>query len=184
VRTESGFPARHARWRTLVVPFLLALREQTMTRHQAASGLQPSSEEREQRVRYRYECAHIIEHEGKAAGLFKVARDGLDWQLVQIQLAPALHVIPATNSSGLEGPMYRRASFPEPWARLHGKGRVFYTSMGHREDVWPNPQFADLVVNAMKWTGRVIDADVTPNLTQVTPKADVTPGDPATQKAK
>ena len=72
------------------VPFLLALREQTMTRHQSASGLQPSSEEREQRVRYRYECAHIIEHEGRAAGLFKVARDGLDWQLVQIQLAPEL----------------------------------------------------------------------------------------------
>lgn len=72
------------------VPFLLALREQTMTRHQAASGLQPSSEEREQRVRFRYDCAHIIEHEGKAAGLFKVARDGLDWQLVQIQLAPEL----------------------------------------------------------------------------------------------
>lgn len=72
------------------VPFLLALREQTMTGHQAASGLQPSSEEREQRVRFRYDCARIIEHEGKAAGLFKVARDGLDWHLVQIQLAPEL----------------------------------------------------------------------------------------------
>jgi ribosomal protein S18 acetylase RimI-like enzyme len=72
------------------VPFLLALREQTMTAHQLASGLQPTSLEREQRVRYRYECAQIVEREGRAAGLFKVARDGLQWQLVQIQLAPEL----------------------------------------------------------------------------------------------
>jgi ribosomal protein S18 acetylase RimI-like enzyme len=72
------------------VPFLLALREQTMTEHQLASGLQPSSLEREQRVYYRYECAQIVEREGRAAGLFKVSRDGLDWQLIQIQLAPEL----------------------------------------------------------------------------------------------
>ena len=42
----------------------------------------------------------------------------------------------------------------------------------------------DLVVSALKWTGRVIDADVTPNISQVTPMADIAPGDPATQKAK
>ncbi len=72
------------------VAYLLALRDQTMSRHQLASGLQPSSEERERRVRYRYECAQIIEREGRAAGLLKVTRDGLDWQLVQIQLAPEL----------------------------------------------------------------------------------------------
>jgi type 1 glutamine amidotransferase len=26
--------------------------------------------------------------------------------------------------------------WPVAWARNHGKGRVFYTSLGHREDVW------------------------------------------------
>jgi len=26
--------------------------------------------------------------------------------------------------------------FPVSWARSQGKGRIFYTSMGHREDVW------------------------------------------------
>jgi ribosomal protein S18 acetylase RimI-like enzyme len=72
------------------VPYLLALRERTMTGHQLASGLQPSEAEREQRVRFRFECATIIEHAGKPAGLFKVARDGLDWQLIQIQIAPEL----------------------------------------------------------------------------------------------
>jgi ribosomal protein S18 acetylase RimI-like enzyme len=72
------------------LPYLLALREQTMTAHQVASGSIPSDSEREQRVRFRFDCASIIEHDAKPAGLFKVSRDGLDWQLIQIQLAPEL----------------------------------------------------------------------------------------------
>ena len=31
------------------------------------------------------------------------------------------------------------------WARSYGKGRVFYTSMGHREDVWENPKYQGLL---------------------------------------
>jgi ribosomal protein S18 acetylase RimI-like enzyme len=72
------------------VPFLLALREQTMEGHFRASGAEPSRDAHLERVRVRFECAQIIEHEGRPAGLFKVARDGLDWQLIQIQLAPEL----------------------------------------------------------------------------------------------
>jgi type 1 glutamine amidotransferase len=26
--------------------------------------------------------------------------------------------------------------WPVAWARMQGKGRVFYTSLGHREDLW------------------------------------------------
>ncbi len=86
--------------------------------------------------------------------------------------SPDLHVILAQDCSGMEGAMYQRQLFPETWARMHGKGRVFYTSMGHRDDVWQKPEFANLVVNAMGWiTGR-IQADVTPNIKQATPAAD------------
>lgn len=72
------------------VPFLLALRAQTMDGHFRASGVEPTDEHRLERVRARFECAQIIEHEGRPAGLFKAARDGLEWELVQIQLAPEL----------------------------------------------------------------------------------------------
>jgi ribosomal protein S18 acetylase RimI-like enzyme len=72
------------------VPFLLALREQTMDGHFRASGAEPSRDAHLERLHVRFECAQIIEHEGRPAGLFKVARDGLDWQLIQIQLAPEL----------------------------------------------------------------------------------------------
>jgi type 1 glutamine amidotransferase len=89
--------------------------------------------------------------------------------------APDLHVILAQDSTGMEGNMYQRPLFPETWARLHGKGRVFYTSMGHREDVWMKPEFLNLVVNALKWTTGQTDADVTSNIKSTTPNADPKP---------
>jgi type 1 glutamine amidotransferase len=87
--------------------------------------------------------------------------------------APDLHVILAQDSTGMEGPMYQRALFPQTWARMHGEGRVFYTSLGHREDVWQRPDFLYLLGAALKWTSREIDTDVTPNLKAATPEADV-----------
>jgi type 1 glutamine amidotransferase len=32
--------------------------------------------------------------------------------------------------------------YPVAWSKMFGKGRVFYTSLGHREDVW-DPAYAD-----------------------------------------
>ena len=87
--------------------------------------------------------------------------------------APDLHVILAQDCTGMRGDMYQRQPYPETWARMHGKGRVFYTSMGHREDVWQKPEYIDLILNALNWTTGRIDVDVTPNIKQATPGADV-----------
>jgi uncharacterized protein len=32
--------------------------------------------------------------------------------------------------------------YPIAWSKMHGKGRVFYTSLGHREDMW-DPAYKD-----------------------------------------
>lgn len=61
-----------------------------MTVHQIASGVTPSEEERRRRVSFRYECAEILQQGTRPVGLLKVARDGLDWELIQIQLIPEL----------------------------------------------------------------------------------------------
>lgn len=37
------------------------------------------------------------------------------------------------------------------WCRRYGKGRVFYTALGHREDVWTNPKFQEHVIAGIKW---------------------------------
>ena len=69
-----------------------------------------------------------------------------------------LHVILVQVTDGMKsGPKneYERPNYPITWARNFGKGRVFYTSMGHREDVWSNPMYQGLLLGALGWaTGR------------------------------
>jgi type 1 glutamine amidotransferase len=52
---------------------------------------------------------------------------------------------------------------------MHGKGRVFYTSMGHFEDVWENPRYQGLLIGALNWATGKVEASVEPNVTKVTP---------------
>ncbi|MEO6807947.1 MAG: ThuA domain-containing protein [Isosphaeraceae bacterium] len=84
-----------------------------------------------------------------------------------------MHVILIQNTKDMDksknNKVYDRPNFPETWARMHGKGRVFYTSMGHREDVWSNAKYQGLLIGALLWATGTIDADVTPNITKVTP---------------
>jgi type 1 glutamine amidotransferase len=84
-----------------------------------------------------------------------------------------LHVILVQVTEGMKsGPRkeYDRPNYPATWARAYGKGRVFYTSMGHREDVWENPMYQGLLLGALAWaTGRVA-ASIEPNIRKVTPE--------------
>lgn len=78
--------------------------------------------------------------------------------------APDLHVILAQQTHGMAGAMYQRPPYPSTWAKPHGTGRVFYTSMGHREDVWQRPTFAALLLGGLAWAiGDKPNVDVTPN---------------------
>ena len=70
------------------MPFLLELRRKTMSEHLRLSGIEPSESERVERVLARFECAEIILLSGKPVGLLKVARDGKNWDLIQIQVLP------------------------------------------------------------------------------------------------
>jgi uncharacterized protein len=89
--------------------------------------------------------------------------------------ADDLHVILVQVTEGMKGHMYDRPNFPITWARAYGKGRVFYTSMGHREDVWENPMYQALLLGALGWSTGRIDASIEPNIRQVTPKYDELP---------
>ena len=80
-----------------------------------------------------------------------------------------LHVILVQKTEGMKGHMYERPDYPCTWAHPYGEGRVFYTSMGHREDVWTNPKYQGLLLGALAWTTGLVDADVSPNVKKVTP---------------
>jgi type 1 glutamine amidotransferase len=93
-------------------------------------------------------------------------------------LATDMHAILVQDTSTMNGRSYQRPPFPSTWARMQGKGRVFYTSMGHREDVWTSAPFQSVLLGGLNWaTGRV-NADVTPNITKVAPEANTLPAFP------
>jgi type 1 glutamine amidotransferase len=89
--------------------------------------------------------------------------------------ADDVHVILVNETREMHDKCYERPPFPSTWIRKHGKGRVFYTSMGHREDVWISRPFQSLVVGGITWAVGDAQADATPNIKTVTPQADVMP---------
>ena len=108
----------------------------------------------------------------------EVAGKGFDmheeWYSLK-NFAPDLHVLLVNGTEGMEGKDYDRPPFPATWARMHGKGRVFYTSMGHREDVWTNPTFQSILVGGIHWAAGMVDAEIPRNIDDVTPGAAVMP---------
>jgi uncharacterized protein len=43
------------------------------------------------------------------------------------------------------------ADLPLAWRRSHGTGRVFYTALGHREEVWQDLRFQQHLREAIRW---------------------------------
>jgi uncharacterized protein len=52
--------------------------------------------------------------------------------------------------------------FAVTWAKTYGKGRVFYSTLGHVEQNWDDPRFQKMYLEAIKWAMGLVDADVTP----------------------
>jgi uncharacterized protein len=43
------------------------------------------------------------------------------------------------------------ADLPLAWAKSHGRGRVFYTALGHRDEVWRNSTYRQHVLAGLLW---------------------------------
>lgn len=83
--------------------------------------------------------------------------------------APDLHVILALDTAGMKGEPYQRAPYPATWARMHGKGRVFYTAMGDLPENFSNTFFLNLLGGGIRWSIGDVKASVDKNLAQATP---------------
>lgn len=64
----------------------------------------------------------------------------------------------------LTGKRVHRADrdFAVSWAKSYGKGRVFYTTLGHVDENWDRPEFQKMFIEAIKWTMGLTTADITP----------------------
>jgi len=82
---------------------------------------------------------------------------------------PDLHVILTLETKGMKGECYQRSPYPVTWARMHGKGRIFYTAMGDRPENWHNAFFLNLVTGGIRWSLGEERASVATNLAQAAP---------------
>jgi type 1 glutamine amidotransferase len=53
---------------------------------------------------------------------------------------------------------------------------VFFTSLAHREAVWEGKPLQPIVLGGLAWALGNLQADVTPNIDQVTPHANILHG--------
>ena len=56
----------------------------------------------------------------------------------------------------------KNGDFPLAWARMYGKGRVFYGSFAHDAKTWDNPDVYHMYFEAIRWALGLVDADATP----------------------
>jgi uncharacterized protein len=68
------------------------------------------------------------------------------------------HVLLRLDQSSVDlrasGVHQRFYGWPLAWTRLYGKGRVFYTALGHEPGVWRDPRFQRILTNAILWVIR------------------------------
>jgi type 1 glutamine amidotransferase len=118
----------------------------------------------------------------RAVKQFAPLKDTADFELTEEwyrfkNIAPDLHVILVQETEGMEKMYTDRKAYPMTWTRQQGKGRVFYTSMGHREDVWQNPLFQQVILAGMSWAVGNVEGETKPNLTEACPGVEnVRPG--------
>ena len=60
----------------------------------------------------------------------------------------------------------KEGDFPLAWAKMYGKGRVFYSSLGHDAATWDNRDIAQMYFEAMKWSLGLTEGDATPRPSQ------------------
>jgi len=90
-----------------------------------------------------------------------------------------LHVILTLDTKGMHGACYERAPYPVTWARMHGRGRVFYTAIGDRPENWTNEFFLSLLGGGIRWAIGDVNPDVETNLKEAAPGfAEIPPKQP------
>src|SRR5688500_3323319 len=107
----------------------------------------------------------VLDPEHAAAKPWNDAGEGLTFKEEIYQLKnfdPAnVHVILGLDmeKTALKKPQF----IPIAYCKEEGSGRVFYTSLGHRADVWSNPRYQDHLVAALKWLTGEASGDSKPN---------------------
>ena len=92
---------------------------------------------------------NVVDHEDPVtAGLrdFKMRSEQY-----YMHVDPVVKVLAATTFSGEYAPWIEGTVMPVAWKKMYGKGRVFYTSLGHVADDFKVPEALEIVKRGMLW---------------------------------
>jgi type 1 glutamine amidotransferase len=119
----------------------------------------------------RLQDANVIVSDPKFPGLEGVASPvsfNEEWYSMK-DFRSDLHVVLTLDTNGMKGEPYQRAPYPMTWARMEGKGRVFYSAIGDRPENWSNPFFLNLLGGGIRWAIGDAKASLRQNLKQAAP---------------
>jgi type 1 glutamine amidotransferase len=72
---------------------------------------------------------------------------------------PAVEVLATTTFTGQHAPWIDGSVMPVVWKKLYGKGRVFYTSLGHVAADFDVPEAREIVKRGLLWAARAMGDD-------------------------
>ena len=52
--------------------------------------------------------------------------------------------------------------FPVAWAHQYGRGRVFYSTLGHAAETWDDPVLQQMYFQAIRWALGLVPGDAAP----------------------
>jgi len=67
---------------------------------------------------------------------------------------PSNHVLATTTFSGEHAPWIEGVKMPVAWKRMHGKGRVFHSTLGHQAKEFDVLEMATIMRRGMNWAAR------------------------------
>ncbi len=58
--------------------------------------------------------------------------------------------------------------FPIAWCKKYGEGNVFYTALGHTDEMWNDPKFQQHLLGGIRWSLGLDKGDATPQAAKAT----------------
>jgi type 1 glutamine amidotransferase len=76
-----------------------------------------------------------------------------------------LHIILSIDNGSIDVKRGKRPDkdFAVAWCQQLDKGHSFYTSLGHRREVWKDPRFQEHLIGGLKWAMGQLPGDATPS---------------------
>lgn len=109
-----------------------------------------------------YEVAIVNSKDPIMAGLARTFK--MNSEQYYMHVDPINEVLATTTFTGQYAPWINGVVMPVVWKKMYGKGRVFYTSLGHVAKDFDVPEAREIVKRGMLWAARASGEDAKPQV--------------------